>query len=495
MPKQPPAVTLTTLPLNRAEPTPLYRQVYAGVRAMILRGQLRAGTRLPSTRDLATEMDLSRATVQNAFEQLLAEGYLQGRIGAGTYVADVLPHEQWSSPRKRATVNPTPRGRTVSERGELLLQVERSLVTQRLATRHNAFRVGLSAVDEFPKTVWARLLARRWRQADTSFMRYHEAAGYQPLREAIAAYIGAARGVRCQTEQVIIVAGSQQALDLSARVLLNPGDDAWIEDPGYLGARGALLSAGAQLVAVPVDENGLVVNEGIKRSPSARLAYISPSHQYPLGVTLSLARRLALLGWANQTGAWILEDDYDSEYRFSGRPLAALQGLDNEGRVIYIGTFSKTLFPALRLGYVVVPTDLIDVFAAARFVADRHSSVLEQATLADFIADGHFARHIRRMRALYAERQSALLEAAQHELAGLLQLVPAETGMHLTGWLPKGVDDRWVAKQAAEQDVEVSPLSWHCLTPPKRGALLLGYGAVNAVEIRAGVKRLAKALR
>jgi GntR family transcriptional regulator/MocR family aminotransferase len=268
----------------------------------------------------------------------------------------------------------------------------------------------------------------------------------------------------------------------------------WIEDPGYLGARSALLSAGARLVAVPVDDDGLDVNEGIKRSPSACMAYISPSHQFPLGVTLSLARRLALLEWANRTGAWILEDDYDSEYRFGGRPLAALQGLDNEGRVIYIGTFSKTLFPALRLGYLVVPPDLVDVFAAARFVADRHSSMLEQSTLTDFIVEGHFARHIRRMRALYAERQRILLDAAKRDLDGLLDLMPTETGMHLTGWLPNGVADREAAKRAAEHDVDVSPLSWYCLTPPVRGALLLGYGATGPAEIRAAVKRLAKAL-
>ncbi len=288
--------------------------------------------------------------------------------------------------------------------------------------------------------------------------------------------------------------GPRRGVDLSARVLLNPTDKVWIEDPGYLGVRGALISAGAQLVPVPVDGEGLEVAAGIRLAADARRAYISPSHQYPLGVTLSLARRLALLEWASRAGAWILEDDYDSEYRFSGRPLSALQGLDTEGRVLYIGTFSKTLFPALRLGYLVVPPDLVEVFTAARYVADRHSSILEQATLADFITEGHFARHIRRMRALYAERQVVLLDAARHRLEDRLTLTPAQTGMQVLGWLPAGVDDRLVAERAAAQNVEVTPLSRYCLKPYPRGALLLGYGAVPPADIRAGVKRLAVAL-
>jgi len=310
----------------------------------------------------------------------------------------------------------------------------------------------------------------------------------------ISAYLGATRAVRCTWEQVIVVSGSQQALDLAARVLLDPGDAAWVEDPGYAGARGALLGAGARLVPVPVDGDGLDVAAGAQLGAGARLAYVSPSHQYPLGVTMSLSRRLALLGWASRSGAWVLEDDYDSEYRYTGRPLEALQGLDPEGCVIYLGTFSKVLFPALRLGYLVVPPELVDPFTAARELVDRQSPSVEQAVLAEFIAEGHFARHVRRMRVLYAERQATLVEAAARELSGALDVRPAEAGMHLVGWLPGGTDDREASRRAAAEGVEATALSLHGIEPPQRRGLLLGYAAVGEEEIRAGVRRLAASL-
>jgi GntR family transcriptional regulator/MocR family aminotransferase len=322
-----------------------------------------------------------------------------------------------------------------------------------------------------------------------------QVAGYTPLRQEIAAYVTAVRGVRCRSEQVLIVNGSQQALDLAARVLLDPGDAAWVEDPGYLGARGALASAGARLVPVPVDGEGLSVETGITLAPHARLVYVSPSHQYPLGVTMSVARRLALLSWASRADAWVLEDDYDSEFRYTGRPLACLQGLDVEGRVLYLGTFSKTLLPALRLGYLIVPDGLVDAFLAAHAVADRHSPTLEQAVLADFIAEGHFARHVRRMRTLYAERQACLLEAAHRELDGALELAPADAGMHLVGWLPSKIIDRDVTSAAAAHGVEVLPLSRYAMNPLVRGALLLGYAGFDRAAIRSGVTRLATVFR
>jgi GntR family transcriptional regulator/MocR family aminotransferase len=315
------------------------------------------------------------------------------------------------------------------------------------------------------------------------------------LREAIAQYLIAARGVRCSAEQVIIVAGSQQGLDLAARVLLDVGDKVWLEDPGYIGARGALQSAGADVVPVPVDREGLNVADAITRCPSARLVYITPSHQFPLGVTMSLPRRLALLEWAHRAGAWILEDDYDSEYRYTGRPLPALQGLDTENRTVYLGTLSKTLFPSLRLGYLVVPPDLVDTFIAAKALADRHAPSVEQAVLADFMSEGHFARHIRRTRVLYAARQAALVETATSELAGLLEVHTAEAGMHLVGYLPDGVDDKAVSQQAAAHQVEAPALSSYALAPLRRRGLLLGYAAFSHADITDGIHRLATALR
>jgi GntR family transcriptional regulator/MocR family aminotransferase len=278
-------------------------------------------------------------------------------------------------------------------------------------------------------------------------------------------------------------------------VLLDVGDKVWLEDPGYIGARGALTSAGADIAPVPVDQEGLNVATGIARCPTARLVYITPSHQFPLGVTMSLPRRLALLEWAQCAGAWVLEDDYDGEYRYTGRPLPALQGLDTDNRTVYLGTLSKTLFPALRLGYLVAPIDLVDTFIAAKALADRHAPSVEQAVLADFITEGHFARHIRRTRVLYAARQAALVDAAQRELAGLLEVGPAEAGMHLVGYLPEGVDDRVASRRAAAYQVDVPPLAAFALASPQRGGLLLGYAAVSQAEIYAGVRRLAAALR
>jgi GntR family transcriptional regulator/MocR family aminotransferase len=294
---------------------------------------------------------------------------------------------------------------------------------------------------------------------------------------------------------VIVVSGSQQALDLSARLLLDPGDKVWVEDPGYAGARGALVGAGAIPVPVPVDEEGLNVEAGTKQDADARLACVTPSHQYPLGATMSLSRRLALLEWANRRDAWVIEDDYDSEYRYSGRPLEALQGLDTEGRVVYAGTFSKVLFPSLRLGYLVVPPDLVDPFTAARELADRHSPLIDQAVLARFISEGHFARHVRRMRKLYAERQSTLVEAANHHLPGLLDIRPAEAGLHLIGQLPEDVDDCEASRYARTEGVEAPALSIYGANPQAKRGLLLGYAAVAEPEIQSGVQRLAKALK
>ena len=301
----------------------------------------------------------------------------------------------------------------------------------------------------------------------------------------------------CEPEQIIIVAGAQQALDLAARMLLDVGDVAWIEEYNYLAARAALLGAGARLISVPVDEEGLNVAAGVALAPQARLVYVTPSHQYPLGVTMALARRLALLDWAKQAGAWILEDDYDSEYRYSGRPLSALQGLDQHGRVIYLGTFSKVLFPALRLGYVVAPPDLVDAFIKARAMTGWCSSMLDQAVLAEFIAEGHFARHIRRMRSLYAERQSALVEAAQRELGDLLQIQAHPAGIHLVGWLSAGLDDTAVSREAARLGVEAQPLSAFCFKKggqSLRSGLVLGYGAHDGREIKRGMSKLAQAI-
>ncbi|MBO0816719.1 MAG: PLP-dependent aminotransferase family protein, partial [Actinobacteria bacterium] len=333
----------------------------------------------------------------------------------------------------------------------------------------------------------------RARRSADSLLRYQHPAGYVPLREAIAAYVGLARGVRCTPEQVLVVAGAQAGLSLAARLLLDPGDEAWLEDPGYYGARGAIIAAGAVPVPVPVDGSGLDLAAGQRRAPRARIAYVTPSHQFPLGVTMSLPRRLALLEWAREADAYVVEDDYDSEYRYQGDPLPSLQGLDPGGRVVYVGSFSKVLFPALRVGYVIVPGELADAFAAGHRFAAIHVPSLEQAALTDFISDGHLARHIRRMRALYAAREAALAEAIERELGGMLSVTPPHAGLHLIGWLPDGTSDELAAARAAAHGVDAQPLSAHALRPGRPG-LLLGHAATPEPEIIAGVRRLAASL-
>jgi len=493
MTKQIAAVPFLTLMLDSSSPIPLHRQLYDGLRHAILSGQLDMGTQLPSTRTLARELGISRTTVVTAFEQLLADGYLEARVGDGTYVARVLP-EDLLSVRTRSTqmVQQAPKVPLLSQRGTVLANTPVTATPR--VEQPGAFRPGLPALDEVPFDIWERLACRYYRHPPRGLFAYGDSAGYRPLREAIAAYLSTSRAVHCTATQVIIVSGSQQALDITARMLLDPNDAVWLEDPGYIGVRGALIGAGATVIPVPVDEEGLIVTAGEARCANAHMAYVTPSHQYPLGVVMSLKRRLALLEWADRAGARVLEDDYDSEYRYRGRPLASLQGLDTKGQVIYMGTFSKVLFPALRLGYLVVPPDLADAFSTARALADRHSPPLEQAVLADFITEGHFVRHIRRMRALYAQRQQVLLEAVQHELAGILEAAPQESGMHLIGWLPPDVDDKAVAQHAVMVGVEALPLSAFRLQTAQRPGLLLGYVGFNEDEIREGVRRLALVL-
>jgi GntR family transcriptional regulator/MocR family aminotransferase len=484
------AVPFITPRLDPSDPHPLYRQLYEALRAAILDGHLKPGSRLPATRALAGQLGVSRFTVVSAFEQLLAEGYLHGRMGAGTFVSRELPY---AAPR-HATPEPDsdrPQPR-LSQRGILLASTRLTAVPEE--GRPRAFRPGQPALDHFPAASWARIAARLYRRPPHELLTYGAIAGYRPLRETIAAYLRATRAITCRPEQVIVVAGAQQGLDLAARVLLDPGDSAWVEDPGFPGARAALQGAGVTLVPVPVDGEGLDVRAGEDAAPEARLAYVTPSYQYPLGVTMSLPRRLALLDWARRANAWVLEDDYDSEFRYEGHPLAALAGLDAVGQVIYMGTFSKVLFPALRLGYLVVPPAVVDAFTRARALSGRHAPTLEQAVLADFIAEGHFARHIREMRALYQERQEILLDTIQSELNGVLAVSRSVAGMHLVGWLEPGTDDQAAAEQAAREDVEVRALSAHALRAQPRPGLLLGYTALDAPEIGAGVRRLARAL-
>ncbi|HEY0701977.1 MAG TPA: PLP-dependent aminotransferase family protein [Candidatus Acidoferrales bacterium] len=483
--------------LDARAKAPLYRQVYDWFRQAILDGRLRPGQRVPSTRNLAADLEISRIPVASAYEQLQAEGYFETFVGAGTCVARSIPDEI-SKPTTGPAAQRAPSARSSrqeDDRDGAPRRISRRAVAmhtepQSWLDNMGAFRVSLPALDHFPVEIWSKLVNRHSRRQSRTAMAYGTAMGYLPFREAVAEYLATVRAVRCDASQILVTTGSQQALQLSAQVLLNSGDRVWIEEPGYHGARHALMTAGARLVPVPVDREGLNVAEGIRRARAARAVYITPSHQYPLGVTMSATRRMLLLQWAARRGAWILEDDYDSEYRFGGRPIASLQGLDTGARVIYAGTFNKVVFPSLRLGYVVVPRDLINAFSTARDATDVFSSTLYQAVMTDFILEGHFARHIRRMRMLYAERRGALVTAIKKILPGIMEVVGAEAGMHLATLLPRGVNDVAVAKKAARLGVSAQPLSSCYAKMPQRGGLILGYGGTDAGQIEEGLRKL-----
>ena len=445
---------------------------------------------MPSTRNLAAELKVSRIPVANAYEQLRAEGYLETFVGAGTCVVRSIPADAlqpvFGNPPNASRQNPKADApRRVSRRVTLM-----RAPAQTWSNKLVAFRVSLPAVEHFPNEVWSKLVSRHSRRPTRESMAYGDAMGYMPLRGAIAEYLGAVRAVQCTPSQILVTTGSQQGLQLAAHVLLDPNARVWIEEPGYPGARQALIMAGAKLVPVRVDNEGLNVVEGMRRAGNAHAVYITPSHQYPLGVTMSATRRMQLLNWAARSGAWIMEDDYDSEYRLGGDPIPSLQGLDTGERVIYIGTFSKVMFPALRLGYVVIPKDLVEAFSIARDATDQFSSTLYQAAMTDFIREGHFARHIRRMRMLYMERRKALADAIQEQMSGKLEVIGVEAGMHLVALLPPGVSDVEVSRKAAEVGISAMPLSSCYLKPPVRGGLILGYGGTDAQQIHQGMRKL-----
>ena len=478
------AQSLHAIRLDPDHPTPLFRQLYEALKAAVLDGRISPGMQLPPTREFAALLGVSRQTVLNAFEQLAAEGFLSGTVGKGTFVSHNLPIADRAA---NPTASPDNR-HLLSERGLRYTGEQSRMNTHRGAP--TAFRIGMSAVDAFPFDAWARLEARQWRRPAFQ-LGYNDAAGFPPLRELLAAYLRASRGVNCTAEQVIVTSGSQQALYLIAHLLLAPGDAAWVEDPGYPGTRATLHAADARICPVPVDDQGLLVEFGAASHPQAKLAYVTPSHQYPLGVTMSLQRRLQLLDWAADARAWIVEDEYDSEYRYSGRPLASLQSLDKTGRVIYVGTLSKVMFPGLRLGYFVVPPDLAEAFARAKSVIDRHSAIAPQAVLADFIAEGHFARHIRRTRMICNERRVALLEALASHLPDELHLGPADAGLHLTAAFRSLRDDRSIVRAALEQGIELRALSTFYASPERSASgLLLGFAAVESSVLKSAVVAL-----
>jgi GntR family transcriptional regulator / MocR family aminotransferase len=510
----------SALALNLRGPaagTELYRWLYEQLRTAILDGRLQPGARLPATRDMAGAYGLSRTTIVTAYEQLKAEGYLDGRTGSGTYVSRILPEDLLNARGGRADERVGMGGEgSLPHRRIALSQYARRLTPFRAAQEYpvRAFRTNQPALDLFPTTLWAQVAASRLRRATTAMLGGGAALGYRPLREAVAEYLNTSRGVKCAADQVLIVSGAQEGFDRTARLLLNAGDEAWMEEPGYVGAAVVLRAMGAKIRAVPVDEEGLDF-EAAASIPSShrrnrkgpgraashgsgsrpKLVYVTPGHQFPLGMTMSLRRRLALLEWARKSGVMIFEDDYDSEYRYSGRPVPALQGLDRASVVIFGGSFSAVMFPGLRLGYLVVPEEMVDIFAAAQSVSTHHPALLGQAVLCDFIREGHFARHIRRMREIYAERLGVLLKAAGKELGGVLEISNVEAGLQTIGSLCGSYSADKLVKEAAKRNVELRSLSRYYSRHKPMNGIVMGFAAVEPKELRRGVEVVAEVLR
>jgi GntR family transcriptional regulator / MocR family aminotransferase len=469
----------------------LHRQVRHALLQLILGGRLRPAMRLPSSRALAEEMGVARNTVLLALEQLISEGYLETRRGRGTYVAAELPDHP-----------PLPLEAAGKKRGQRpqLAQRGHALVAPdtRPVTAAGLLRPGEPDVADFPFKLWARLLWESWRQPPKARVLGKDAAGDPSLRTAVAHYLAAARGVDATADQVVIVSGIRQALTVAARLLLDPGDPVWLEDPGYRPLRGPLVAAGAKLVPVEVDDEGLSVHAGLRAAPRPRLICVAPSHQYPLGVAMSAPRRLALLDHAQRVNAWVFEDDYESEWCYAGRLPAAMQSLDRDGRVLYAGSFSKILFPSVRLGYVVLPPHLVQPFVTALQSFDEQPTMLAQPALAAFIAEGHLAAHLRRQRRRYKIKQERFLTAAQRHLSGLLEFGADPGGMHLVGYLHDSLaarmDDRTASRRAAAVGIAAAALSVHWMGQPRRQGLVLGYTALPERQIDAVVRRLARAL-
>lgn len=483
-----------TIAIDSRSPLPLHRQLYEELRRGILSGSLLPRQRLPSTRSLAKSLGISRTTVTQSYEQLLSEGYLQTIVGSGTFVCAQLPED---------LLQPSPI-QAVPTRGHAPIRL--SLYGTQLAAANVSllvepdlpisFRYGRPGFNQFPLQLWRKLLSQHC-STDTDWLDYStDPLGFQPLRVAIARYLSRARAVQCQPDQILITNGTQQALDLTLRLLLDPGEAIALEDPGYLSARRIFLSQGAKLLPVAVDEAGLVVSMLMNHSQEPiKLVYVTPSHQFPTGAVLSLPRRLELLAWAQQTGAMVLEDDYDSEYRYGGRPIPALQGLDASGTsVVYIGTFSKVLFPSLRIGYLVLPADLVPLFGSAKWLSDRHLPVLEQRVLTEFMEEGHLERHIRRMRSHYDRHRQALTQALKTHFGDRATILGDKAGIHLMVRFHTELCDAEIVQRAAGVGVGIMSAQPHYLKGEGSGEFILGYGELSQDQIQEGVYRLAQAL-
>ena len=473
----------------------LFQQLYDQIRGAILDGRLKANSRIPSSRDLMEQLGVSRTTVVTAVDRLIAEGYLHTSQGRGTFISGEIPDEQLLPQRieaKSSTLFLTQSNHLGAD-GKLIVDTDRS---NWHTGESKPFCPGEPALDEFPIAVWSKIVRRVWKSLDPSWLSYGEPAGYQPLRTQVAEYLGIRRGVNCDPGQVMIVSGTQQAVDIVARISIDAGDEVLFENPGYVSARDAFVKRGAKIIAVNVDESGALVEEAIKKHANARLAYVTPSHQYPLGVTLPIDRRLALLNWARENESLILEDDYDSEYRYAQQPLPCLQGLDQGERTIYVGSFSKVVFPALGLGYAIVPPPMVTAFENALKLVSRPGSQVDQLVLSEFIREGHFVRHLRRMRKTHSLRREVFVAEIEKQLGDKLEVIGCPAGLHCTTILKTGQQDTKLVKLLDEIGIIARPLSGYYLPETKgrdhRNGLVFGFASAPPNVIRRRVRQMAE---
>ncbi len=494
MPKQIEELPLVGIHIDFASGIPLYKQLYSLLREAILSGRLKGEQKLPSTRTFSNDLKVSRNTVVQAFEQLMIEGYITGKIGAGTYVTNEIP-DKYILDRKAQSVaknkSKIPSIKLDKKFGSTGL-IHRNISEDKIAP----FQNGLPSLDDFPFSTWLKIINKNGTYLPRLQFGYKSSTGYEPLKEAIANYLRTYRAVNCTSEQIIIINGSQQGLDLISRVMLKENDNVVLEDPCYFGTKASVLSAKASIFPTPVDDEGISVDYAAKHYPKPDFIYTTPSHQFPLGSTMSISRRLKLLEYAYKNDAWIIEDDYDSEFRYTGSPLPSLQGMDKLNRVIYIGTFSKVLFPGLRLGYLVLPSvEMVNPFAIVKSLVDRQSPILDQVVLSKFIEEGHFTKHIRKMRILYKERQEFLIAELKREAGSLLEVKPSGAGMHVVAWLPDRFDDKKISVIAKENGLVISPLSEYILKFKRRPGLIMGYTAFNKDRLKTGVNILKRILK
>ena len=490
MSKYPGGALLYGFDIDRESTIPIYRQIDTALRQLILEGTLQSARKLPSSRELASELGVSRITVKSVYEQLVAEGYLQAKTGSGTYVAKELNLE--TSPRLKSNQRKrkTPEIK-IPDQAVPILSSEASV-------RHGAiapFRPGIPALDLFPVKLWMKYVQEATLKGTRQNLSYGDVAGNPSLRVSIANHLIDARGIQVDPDEIVITSGAQQAFVLIALVIMNKGDTVWYEDPGHIAGRDVLQLMGADVAPVQIDEEGMDLSYAAKFHPKPKIIFTTPSHQQPLGVTMSLSRRLAFLNYAKENGAWIIEDDYDSEFRYRGRPLPALGALDNDRKVLYVGTFSKSMFAAMRLGYIVVPPSLVEAFAKAKTLLGQGSSAVVEQAMSDFMEDGRFVEHIRRMRRVYRDRRDILFDCLRKECADLITPQLTDAGMHMIAWLRPNMDDQVAHRALLDKGIESLPLSVYSIIPTNRPALVLGFSGVDENRVPKLVKRMSQILR